>query len=130
MKSLQSLILTFLSSKERNLQLDFFRDNGQVLLQLYKQYDVNTWGIDFSSSDLDASVLELRFHKDKSNDKENNQRFVNSSLFMEFNLVEKNTYFMRISSGTDSRGIEDKILNIIKEVYNYNGEFSYTLNAY
>ena len=130
MNNLKDFIDSFINSKERNLQLDIFRENKQVLFQLYKQYDVNRWEIRYDSIDLDSSVLELRFNREKTSNKKNKERFETSEAIKNFDLVEKDTYFRRFDSDMDAEEIENEIIHLLKVVYEYNGQLIYTLNAY
>lgn len=129
-KNLNELANTFLLSDEKNLQFDFFRDNGQVLFQLYKQYDVNTWDLNFESNDLNSTVIELRFHEKSTNNKLNFERFQNCSHKNKFIQVSKDSYFMNVKSGIISTDLIQIIQELIREIFSYEGEFHFTLNAY
>ncbi|MFD0991668.1 hypothetical protein [Tenacibaculum geojense] len=121
----------FLTSNEKNLQLDFFRDNGQVLLQVYKQYDVNNWDLEFYSTDINSIVIEIHFHKDKTNNELNFMRFKKSELSKKFIELEKNSYFYRLESKTSKNEFIEFIFNTINIVYEIkNKKFDFTLNAY
>lgn len=129
--NLDFLINTFFSSKERDLQLDFFRSNGQVLLQVYKQYDVNKWDLEFNSTDKNATVLEICFHRDKTDNKENFDRFCKSDYCKDFLELEKNSYFYRIESTTSSEKVKDFLLKLIFSIYKLEDKkIEFTLNAY
>ena len=127
------LIETFLKSKERNIQLDFYRKNGEVLIQLFKGYDVNLWDIDMEAIKKNDTVYQLLFHKDKTNNDENIKRFESSFLFSDFKKVEfynQNTYFY-VQSANFSQEVENKIIEILNEVYDLgSNRIKFTLNAY
>jgi len=130
MESLIDLANTFIFSNEKNIQFDFFRENNQVLLQCYKQNDVNNWEIDFYSEDNNTIVIELRFHKDKTNNKLNYKRFLESKYKFKFSLVEKDTFFIRVNSGITSFKLIEDIKTLITDIYLYDGKLKFTLNAY
>lgn len=63
--NLKSCIDTLKFTKEPGTQLDLFRENGQVIIQIYKQRDVLTWGLEIYLDDPDGLVLEVLFNKAK-----------------------------------------------------------------
>jgi len=132
--NLKSCIDTLKFTKEPGTQLDLFRENGQVIIQIYKQRDVLTWGLEIYLDDPDGLVLEILFNKAKKNNNENYARFIKSELFNHFakiNSIKEDSYFAVISSSWST----DKILNFVNEVVTYiydlnNSEIKYSLNAY
>lgn len=133
--SITSAIDTFLNSNEKGLQLDFFRKNGQVLLQVFKGYDVEGWDIDLVLPDEDSVVIELHFHKNKTDNKANLDQFMQSGFFNEFEKVDlkdqDNAFFSIVIHNQDGEALEDKLHNIIAEIYSLDGEeVGFTLNAY
>lgn len=129
--NLSLLITTFLSSNEKNIQLDFFRSNEHVLFQIYKQYDVNKWELDFSSTDINSSVIEICFHENKKNNEENFIRFSKSTFHDMFTELEKNSFFYRIHSKTSVTEIVKLLLRLIDSIYDLNDErIEFTLNVY
>lgn len=129
--NLSLLIATFLSSNEKNIQLDFFRSNEHVLFQIYKQYDVNKWELDFSSTDINSSVIEICFHKNKKNNEGNFIRFSKSAFHDMFTELEKNSFFYRIHSKTSVTEIVKLLLRLIDSIYDLNDErIEFTLNVY
>ncbi len=74
---LHDYIEKLLKLNEPNTQLDFFRNNGQVLLQVYKQKDVLSWGLGINIVAIDGLVFELHFHKAKTNNSINKTNFIN-----------------------------------------------------
>lgn len=129
---LNSLIKTFIESKERNLQLDFYRKNGEVLLQIFKGYDVNLWKVDIETLENDI-VYQLLFHKDKTANNDNLKRFKHSALFSDFKKVDfynQNAYFYSVPIGF-SEEIKSKIFEILELIYDLgSNQVRYTLNAY
>lgn len=127
------LIETFLKSNEKNIQLDFYRKNGEVLIQLFKGYDVSLWDIDMESLKKDDTVYQLLFHKDKTNNDENIKRFEGSFLFSDFKKVDfynQNTYFY-VQPTNFSQEVENKIIEILNVVYDLgSNQIKFTLNAY
>ena len=110
--NLKSCIDTLKFTKEPGTQLDLFRENGQVIIQIYKQRDVLTWGLEIYLDDPDGLVLEVLFNKAKKNNNENYARFIKSELFKHFakiNSIKEDSYFAVISSGWST----DKILNFV-----------------
>lgn len=122
------------SSKEPRIQLDFFRDNGQVLIQIFKQRDVLTWGLDIDLVDSNGLIIELAFNKAKKSNKQNYIRFTESEIFKNFTYCEKgreNSYFAGIPSKWSTKEIYNFISKIINEIYDIgNSSITYTLNAY
>lgn len=129
---LNSLIKTFIESNERNLQLDFYRKNGEVLLQIFKGYDVNLWEVDIETLENDI-VYQLLFHKDKTANNDNLKRFKHSALFSDFkkvNFYNQNAYFYSVPIGS-SEEIKSKIFEILELIYDLgSNQVRYTLNAY
>ena len=131
---LNQAIGSFIESNERNLQLDIFRKNGEVLLQMFKQSDVTKWGLDIKVADDMGFVVQLLFHKNKTGNKESYQRFLESNCFNDFKKIDfhgQNAYFMGIPSGVSLDVIEEKLHKILSRVYSFNDDsFDVTLNAY
>lgn len=126
-----------LSSDIPNIQLDFFRANGQVLFQVYKQKDVSTWKNNFVLTDENGLILEILFHKNKTNNSKNLKRFLKSSLNDSLKRIDKinqNSYFYGINSQENTSEIVDKLLLILNEVFELSEselkKTYLTLNAY
>lgn len=131
---LKLVIGSFIESNERNMQLDIFRKNGEVLLQIFKQTDVKGWGLGINITDNKGFVVQLLFHKDKTRNEENYKSFQNSSCFNNFEKINfhgQNAYFMGIPSKIGLDSFESEIYNILNQVYSFSDEsFDVTLNAY
>ncbi|UOX34827.1 hypothetical protein LXD69_04785 [Flavobacterium sediminilitoris] len=131
--SLNSAISIFINSQEKNLQLDFFRENQQVLLQIFKGYDVKNWKIAFES-DNDDLILMIHFHKDKIDNKLNLERFKNSKWYNDFERVIMQgevQYYLKSRTAHDSNILEIEIRELINIVYSLSFEkVAFTLNAY
>ena len=132
--NLTNLLEILKNNKEPNAQLDIFRDNGQVLIQIYKQRDVLTWGLDIKLEDTEGIVIEILFNKIKKNNNANYLRFINSELFTHFikiDNVKHDTWFAVFSSKWQTEEIFNFIINLINDVYKLkNSEIKFNLNAY
>jgi len=132
--TLTSYIVKFNNLNDKNLQLDFFRGNKQVVLQIFKGYDVRLWNIDFEVKDYNSYILNLHFNKGKTNNKLNYDRFMNSSYFNKFKLVKVNkifTNYFEIGQNESIEFVENTILDIIRVIYDIDlNEVEFTLNAY
>jgi len=128
------LLNTFLQSNEKGIQFDIFRSNKQVLLQVYRQYDVERWQDGFSLTDSKGIIIELHFHKDKTDNEENLERFKDSDLFGRFEQLSvqgQSSYFLGVGSNTPNSEIGDCIWEIINVIYSLSDErIEFTLNAY
>lgn len=130
--NLKHLLRIIRKSKERNIQLDFFRKNGEVILQIYKQKDVSTWSNDINLTDSQGLVLDLYFHENTINNNENFERFKNSIYFERaFKPVnpEYNSYFIGVESSMKLNRVLLIIKDIIINIYEIK-DFEYTLKAY
>ena len=131
--NIQQALITFLESQEKNIQLDFFRENGEVILQLFKEYDVANWGLGVEFID-NGTIAQLVFNKNKSNNFENFNRFQDSDLFDLFihvNFHGQNAFFSDIPPETDIRNIELFISKCFHSIYDINNEnISFSLDAY
>jgi len=123
-----------MNNTEQNVQLDIFRENGQVLMQVYKQKDVTKWELGVELVDKNGFVIEITFHPNKSKNKENIKRFLESELYKKFNKydsIEQNSYFIGIPSNWNIKNIEDIILKILSDIFNMKiKNIHFTLNAY
>ena len=117
-------IKAFVKSKEENVQLDIFRQNGEVLLQIYKQKDAINWNLGVELDDINGYVAELYFNKGKTNNENNFIQFQKSSLFEEFKRPKNSNeqYYYEISSTLSKRDIENVILHILNSAYNLENE--------
>ncbi len=127
-------IQVLMNNTEQNVQLDIFRENGQVLMQVYKQKDVTKWELGVELVDKNGFVIEITFHPNKSKNKENIKRFLESELYKKFNKydsIEQNSYFIGIPSNWNIKNIEDIILKILSDIFNMKiKNIHFTLNAY
>jgi len=121
-------------TSEENVQLDFFRENGQVLLQIYKQRDVTKWKWGIDLTDNEGFILNLTFNSQKTQNKENLKRFTTSQKFKDFKsikLFNQNSFFRGISEKKSTTETANYIIELIGEVYNIDlGTIYYTLKAY
>lgn len=131
--TLDNAINMFVNKRIKGLQLDFFRENNEVLLQLFKGYDVVNWDIDYVV-DYNDVVFCLHFHKAKTNNFINFERFLNSNISNLFTLIKEQGQFMyyaNLSSNIGVSALENEVRGIIDIVYDLNREnFIFTLNQY
>jgi len=123
----------FVKSQERNIQLDFFRSNGEVLFQVFKQYDTKRWDTKIELVDEKGLILQIIFNKGKTHNKENFERFSNSYLFNEFSFIEfhkQKAYFRGIPSSWNQQKVINLFNELINTVFALNSGFYFTLNAY
>lgn len=129
------LVQRFTELDERNLQLDIFRENGQVLIQVFKYSDVKKWDIrpDFGSHD-NGYVIEVRFANGKTNNKAHLKNFENSEIrsrYQDFQELEKGSYFSFIPTTSTALELQAFILKTIEQVYGREvGTLDVQLNAY
>ena len=120
---------------EKNVQLDFFRYNGEVLLQIFKGSDVKHWEIDLEILNDKCFVFQVLFHKNKTNNDLNYDRFISSNLNNEFEKIPFHgqlAFFSLVPFDLlNENQIQEKIVKLIIKLYNINtSEFYFTLNAY
>ncbi len=132
--NLINLLEILKNTKEPKAQMDIFRDNGQVLIQIYKQRDVLTWGLDIKLEDAEGIVIEILFNKAKINNNANYLRFINSEFYTNFTKIDNekhDIWFAVFSSKWQTKELFDFIINLIDDVYRLkNSEIKFTLNAY
>ena len=133
MSDLKKLIIQFIQTQDRNLQFDFYLHN-QIILQIYKLYDIKTWGYGIEKQIVSDLVVELTFNKQKFNNENNKRRLLNSDLFhrfYRFDTIKEDSYWIGIDSKQSTELIESQILEIINTVYDLNGEnIVFTVNAF
>lgn len=126
-------IKILIDSNSSSIQLDIFRNNGQVLMQIFKQKNVSTWNRGIELTDSDGLIINLHFHKNKTNNFDNFKRFFDSDIFTKFKKypIPENSYFIGINSQYLINEIHDFILEILDTVYNLEGEaMEFTVNSY
>ena len=125
------LVQRFTEIDERNLQLDIFRDNGRVLIQVFKYSDVKGWNNPpvFDATQGYVSVLHFSGSKDK-----NLKNFQNSKVFEyyhSFDSFGKHFYCSFTPTTSTPMELQAFLLRTIKEVYgNDVGTLDVQLNAY
>ena len=131
---LEQLVTLFKKSKEKNLQLDFFRDNGEVLLQFFKGYDIKTWEKFIPNINEGKVLIQILFHKDKTNNNLNYKRFLDYGYpesFVKVDFHNQNTYFKIVESDFIIKNFMFELEKILQDVYGVKIEHTkYTLNAY
>lgn len=132
MNNIYQLSKTFLKSDVRGLQFDFFQ-NSQVVLQIFKGYDVINWQFKPKEVNNNEIVFQLLFNNGKDNNKQNLIKFKNSSLFKNFeyvNFYKQDSYFLCMDL-VDENKLIYYIEEIIKEVYSFDiHSVQLTLKAY
>ena len=122
-----------LTSTEKNIQLDIFRENGEVLLQIFKSDDVKNWDVDFVVTQ-NALVFQLLFNGGKTDNKANQKRFLEAEISEDFEKVEfynQETYFANFPITMGIETIENIVGRTIAEVYDLELlDIHVTLNAY
>jgi hypothetical protein len=133
MSEIQKLILQFIQSTERSIQFDIY-SRKQIVLQIYKRYDVKNWGYGIENKIMEDLVVELTFKKQKIDNDKNKERFLKSDLcgkFCRFDTIKEDSYWTGIDSKLDTDLIMRNILEIIDSVYDLGDEkVEFTLNAY
>lgn len=132
MNNIYQLSRTFLKSGVRGLQFDFFH-NSQVVLQIFKGYDVINWQFKPKEVKNNEIVFQLLFNNGKDNNKQNLIKFKNSSLFKNFeyvNFYKQESYFLCMNL-IDENKLVFYIEEIIKEVYSFDiHSVQFSLKAY
>ena len=114
MSSLQNMIIKFIQSQERNIQLDFYL-RSQIIMQIYKLSDVKNWGFDIENQITNDMIIELTFKKQKFDNVNNKRRLLDSDLFEKFYKFERIKKILtdRARLCTKIELIENRILKII-----------------
>ena len=132
MNDIFQLSKTFLKENSRGIQFDFFH-NKQVILQIFKGYDVINWKFKPQNVNSNDIVFQLLFNNGKDNNKQNELKFKNSSIFTSFeyvNFYKQESYFLYLNL-KDENKLVDYIEEIIKEVYIFDIQnVQFTLKAY
>lgn len=123
----QELIERFWKIPYDTLQLDVFRENGQVILQGFKLKAVKEWGwkvpIDQNAKGM---LVNLRFDKAKTNNSDNFSRFLESDFYEKFTMEDPGEFNCPVE--TKEEAVEF-ILTLMNVVYG-NIHFEMQLNLY
>ncbi len=109
-----------LNSPNRNLHLNVFRPDGQILAQMYNIQDFNKWGLVELTIRQQGIVLELRFSESKTDNDENFKRFQDLShanSFIPSTDVSDLSFFKLFPDNLGSVAIEVESRKIIDLVY-------------
>jgi hypothetical protein len=132
MNDIYKLSNTFLKSTTRNIQFDFYHRN-QIILQIFKGYDVVNWRDKPNNVNNNQIVFQLLFNGGKDNNKLNLSNFKNSSLFNDFeyvNFYKQESYFYCVNILNEIELI-NYIEKIILSVYFFEiQKVDYTLKVY
>ncbi|MFW5700938.1 MAG: hypothetical protein ACOCWM_04535 [Cyclobacteriaceae bacterium] len=122
----------FKTEDGKNIQLDIFRSNGQVLLQVYRLSDVKEWGL-IDTSNEEGYLIELTFNKSKTSNRNNKERFMFSEYkekFHRFDKIPEDSYFYFVPKQIDSTEFSNLIMKLIKDVYDDVEEVTFSVNEY
>ena len=119
MSSLRDLI----ESDMPNTQMDIFYAD-QVIMQIYDQSDVKGWNlpVEIPFGKKGGIVIDLTFNKAKRRNKENLQRFMSSSFFSNFIMLDEGyakTFLFPIDSQISIKEITQILSKLILEVYDF-----------
>ncbi|MBT33128.1 MAG: hypothetical protein CMO01_26000 [Thalassobius sp.] len=121
-------------SRERNLQFDFFRNNGQVLFQVFKQSDVKKWEVKFDLDDGKGFIIIMIFNRSKIDNTSVFDIFQKNAIFKHFHKIDfykQNTYYMNFPSSSELFELNKVINNLINEIFEIDDlGYYYTMNAY
>lgn len=129
MNNLKTLLKTFINTPGGKLQLDFFRNNGEVLFQVFKQAN---WIELYELTDYKGYIINIIFSKSKTDNKKSFMRFENSKLFSLFekkDFYKQEAYFMGVSSQENFDDFYNLLTNLTKDVFEVESYY-YTLNEY
>ena len=132
MNDIYQLSNTFIKSTARNIQFDFYHRN-QIILQIFKGYDVVNWRDKPNNVNNNQIVFQLLFNSGKDNNKLNLSNFKNSMLFNDFeyvNFYKQESYFCSVEI-SDEIELVNYIEKIISSVYLFEiQKVDFTLKAY
>lgn len=101
--------------------MDFFRTNGQVLAQLYGYKAIKSFRTQLNFGDEDGYIIELYFFKAKTNNCENERRFLLSdyySMFKQFEGIEpKGAYFSFLKSDISDEYFGEFLEEMLRTIY-------------
>ncbi len=128
-----NLLELFINNNESNAQLDVFRDNGQVILQIYKYKDVKKWNIGIDFGLHDGYVFELLFTSSKTDNSSNKDRFNSSSrrdTFVKFDKIKEDSYFAFLPADIELNDLSRFINDILLDVYGNQLKYVMEFNVY
>jgi hypothetical protein len=131
--TLNECVKLFLKSNNRNIQLDIFRINGEVLMQIFRKRDVKSWSWGIDYMDDDGCIIDLTFNKQKTNNEQNLKRFENSDFYKFFKIKPSRigkSFYIDIAESWNNTDLENYIFQIISVIYDMNDRIEFTLNAY
>lgn len=109
-----------LDSPNRNLHLNVFRQDGQILAQLYNNQDFKKWNLIETPFVQNGIVLELRFSESKTDNEENFRRFKalrQENSFIPSTDVSDFSFFKLFPDSLGSAAIEVESRKFIEFVY-------------
>lgn len=129
--SLNEALRKISTSNENNIQLDFFRENGQVLAQIFRQKNVKKWGGEVLVKD-DGLIMELNFNDEKLNNKTNLIRFKESKFYNLFQQSQSRlgqSYVIGINGNESVKDIVDLIHKVFFTFYQV-PDYKFTIRVY
>lgn len=130
---ISNIVDSFVRIEDQNLQIDFYRGNGQVILQVFKYSDVKKWGIGIDFGNYEGVVFELTFSKSKTNNEQVYMKFINSELFSQFKKfvsIKQDSFFSFIPFDLGNFEIEKFITTLLNELYGDETNIEIQLNSY
>lgn len=101
-----------------NLQINFFRENGLIILQVFKGNTVKNWGEKLPKLKSDNQlVFCLHFNDGKTNNVYNYERFKTSKWNDLFIEVKDEGWLGYVSDSDSVTQVHEMISNIIKDIY-------------
>ncbi|MDX2359658.1 MAG: hypothetical protein QNK23_02550 [Crocinitomicaceae bacterium] len=111
----------FRYSGKPRIQMDFLRDNGQVLMQVYSYNEVKFWRPSLDFGDESGYILELYFYKSKTDNDVNYKRFCFSESYSRFKTFEdikpKGAQFSFLNSKISNDYFAEFITELLRSIY-------------
>ena len=119
--NIESAVQSFINNNsDPSLSLNFYRVNGQVLLQLFKVANILNWDEKFSLPEKSGQILVVSFHKDKTDNDVNRIRFNQSTWRSEFCAMSSkmgDSYYYHLGSSVAYEEAFNKIENMLFDIY-------------
>jgi len=117
----KSTLKIFRNGGRPNTQMDFLRDNGQVLMQVYSYKEVKFWRPDLDFGDDDGYIMELYFTKSKTDNDENYKRFCFSEFYSNFKTFDsikpKGAYFSFLGKEISDDNFSEIVTGLLRKIY-------------
>jgi len=116
----EDAIEEFQTSFERKIQLDLFRESGEVLLQVFKGYDVLNWKFDIGEIQQTDSIFLMFFKPSRKNNENDYERLLNTEYLKDFVEVtdsDRQLFFLKVKGSESSILLHQKVEQVISDVY-------------